>query len=68
MGKSVRYSDRKTGHALGEPVVEGALKRVGWSTVIILEVLNSNLNHTKYVEFWRSSEFELFMYIHANGK
>jgi len=36
MGRSVRYSDRKTGHALGEQVVEGALKRVGWSTITIL--------------------------------
>jgi len=35
MGKSVRYSNRETGHALGEPVVEGALKRVGWSTITI---------------------------------
>jgi len=36
MRKSVRYSDRKTGHTLGEEVVEGAVKRVGWSTVTIL--------------------------------
>jgi len=36
MQKSVRYRDRKTGHTLGEQVVEGALKRVGWSTITIL--------------------------------
>lgn len=46
MGKSVRYSNRKPGHALGEPVVDGTLKRFGWSTITILEDLNSNLNHT----------------------
>jgi hypothetical protein len=50
VGKSVRYRDRSTGYALGEAVAEGALKRVGWSTVTILEVLNSNVNQTEHIE------------------
>jgi len=37
MRKSVRYSDRKTGHSLGEQVVEGAVERVAWSAATILQ-------------------------------
>jgi hypothetical protein len=47
----VRYRHRRrTGHALGEPVVEGALRRVGGSRITVLEIFNSVFNQTEHTE------------------